>query len=150
MPQIDTLKKALPELKVQCRIEKSTGSQSPWISPKLTAWRQKKLKTLRYSWFTLQHSASKIKFLQRKLKQTAPAWLWSFIQSIWSSRCLLGHCWVTGMPMTKFFTGKTGSSIQPTGRKKSNTWHERLGLKLCVWGWSRRYHWWESAVEGTL
>ena len=35
-------------------------------------WRQKKLETLRCSWFTLWHSASKIKFLQRKLKQTAP------------------------------------------------------------------------------
>ena len=54
------------------RIEKSTGPQSPWTSPKLTVWRQKKLETLRRSWFTLQHSASKIKFLQRNLKQTAP------------------------------------------------------------------------------
>lgn len=58
--------------KTEGRTEKSTGSQSPWTSPKLTVWWQKKLETLRRSWFTLRHSASKIKFMQRNLKQTAP------------------------------------------------------------------------------
>lgn len=91
--------------KTEGRTEKSTGSQSPWTSPKLTVWWQKKLETLRRSWFTLRHSASKIKFMQRNLKQTAPDCGPSFSQfGAWDDCLAIAgqqECQWLGFPMAK-------------------------------------------------